>query len=188
MRDAAGSAPLAENRLIRRLIVIVTDLDLDRDDFVIFGSAPLLAHGLRRRIHDVDVVARGDTWRRVRERGAPARGDINGAPMASFWGGRIQFSSGWISDVWPTDTIIDNAETIEGLPYARLTDVLAYKQTLCRAKDGPDIDAIIEFLRRPGRDIEPAPRLGMTGPVGPSLAAHPRQAVSECENADHGIA
>jgi len=41
---------LSENKLISRLVKIVTELDLDRRDFVIFGSGPLLAHGLRQRI------------------------------------------------------------------------------------------------------------------------------------------
>ncbi len=182
-------AVLAENRLIQRLVTIVTDLSLDRADFVIFGSAPLLAHGLRRRIHDVDVVARGDTWRRVRECGIPTRGNINGAPIASFWDGRIQFSSGWISDIWSTDTIINNAELIEGLPFARLTDVLAYKQTLCRDKDAPDIDAIIELLHRRGRDIAPALRLGVRAPVDPSPAADPCPGSARIrDRTDHRIA
>ncbi len=61
MHEAARSAALSEDRLIRRLIKLVTELDLDRRDFVIFGSGPLLAHGLRRCIRDLDVVARGTT-------------------------------------------------------------------------------------------------------------------------------
>jgi hypothetical protein len=163
MRDKTGSGALAENPLLRRLLVLVEDLGLNRDDFVIFGSAPLLAHGLRPRIRDLDVVARGETWQRALERGVPIRGYLNDAPMASFWGGRIEFSRGWISDSWHADTIIDNAETIEGLPYARLTDVLTYKQTLRRHKDIRDIDAIIAFLRRQGNDVAPALRPRTTG-------------------------
>ena len=59
---AAHVTALSENKLIRRLIKIVAELDLDHRDFVIFGSGPLLAHGLRRRIGDLDVVARGPAW------------------------------------------------------------------------------------------------------------------------------
>src|SRR5882757_6211449 len=60
---------LSENKLIGRLVKIVTELDLDRRDFVVFGSGPLLAHGLRQRISDLDVVARGSVWQRVSEYG-----------------------------------------------------------------------------------------------------------------------
>jgi hypothetical protein len=59
MHQTGHSAALSEDRLIRRLVKLATELDLDQSDFVIFGSGPLLAHGLRRRIRDLDVVARG---------------------------------------------------------------------------------------------------------------------------------
>jgi hypothetical protein len=132
-----------EDRLIRRLIVLVTELDLDRRDFVIFGSGPLLAHGLRLHIRDLDVVARGAVWRSAWQNGLPAAGTINGEPMATFWGGRIQFSPGWISEDWDADDLIDRAEMIQGLPFAQLADVLTYKQDLCRPKDRSDIDALV---------------------------------------------
>ena len=139
---ATHVAALPENKLITRLVKIVTELDLDRRDFVIFGSGPLLAHGLRQRISDLDVVARGPAWQRVSEYGCQGTGSLNGAPMALFWGGRIQFSGGWISDDWDTDELIDRAEVIDGLRFARLTDILAYKQMLLRPKDLPDIAAV----------------------------------------------
>lgn len=151
MDTAAHYAALSQDRLIRRLVKLVTDLDLDRHDFVIFGSGPLLAHGLRQSIRDLDVVVRGTAWDRVSRHGSPARGSINGATMALFWGGLIQFSQGWVSDDWDADDLIDRAEIINGLPFAQLTDVLAYKRTLLRPKDRPDIAALLHTLRQPGR-------------------------------------
>ena len=143
MNEVSCAVPLLENELIRRLVKIANELDLDRQEFVIFGSGPLLAHGMRRRIRDLDVVARGESWRRVSRFGAPAIGALNGAPTALFWGGRIQFSGGWISDDWKADILIDRADIIDGLRFARLADVLRYKQTLNRPKDRSDIDALL---------------------------------------------
>ena len=159
MRETVPVAPLSQDRLIRRLIKLVADLDLDRSDFVIFGSGPLLAHGLRQRVGDLDVVARGRTWHRVAEYGLREAGAISGAPMALFWGGRIQFSPGWISQDWDTDDLIDRAELIQidraeplqWLPFAQLTDVLAYKQKLDRPKDRPDINALLDLLPEASR-------------------------------------
>ena len=142
MHKPAPSPAWSQSSLIRRLARLVTELDLDSRDFVIFGSGPLLAHGLRYDIHDLDIVARGPAWRRVADHGCPGTGSINGAPMALFWGGLIQFSQGWISADWNADDLIDRAETIQGWPFARLTDVLAYKQVLVRPKDYPDIAAL----------------------------------------------
>jgi hypothetical protein len=159
MRETMPAAALSDDRLIRRLIMLVTELDLDRSDFVIFGSGPMLAHGLRPNVRDLDVVARGDTWRRVSERGIPDAGAISGAPMVLFWGGLIQFSPEWISQDWDTDDLITRSELIQiggteliqELPFAQLTDVLAYKQKLGRPKDRPDIDALLDLLRQPSR-------------------------------------
>ncbi len=150
MHTPAPFPALSESGLIRRLAMLVTELDLDSRDFVIFGSGPLLAHGLRYDIHDLDIVARGPAWRRVAGHGCPGTGSINGAPMALFWDGLIQFSQGWISADWHADDLIDWAETIRGWPFARLTDVLAYKQALLRPKDYPDIAVLHQTLRHGG--------------------------------------
>lgn len=134
--------------LIRRL----TQLDLDRDNFVIFGSGPLFAHGIRRKIHDLDVVARGSAWRRVCEQGVSSAGKISGAPAMHFGGDQIQFFREWISTDWNSDDLIDRAEIIEGLRFARLADVLAYKRMLMRSKDIMDIHAIAKLIYgRPSR-------------------------------------
>jgi hypothetical protein len=151
MHEAVCSPTLSEDRLIRRLLTLVTQLELDHRDFVIFGSGPLLAHGLRHHIRDLDIVARGATWQRVSQRGCPGAGSINGAPMALFWDGLIQFSRGWVSDDWDADDLIDQAEIIQGLPFARLTDVLAYKQTLLRPHAHRDIAVLNHVLHHTGR-------------------------------------
>jgi hypothetical protein len=142
MTDVANHVDVLKNPLIRRLIA----LDLDRDDFVIFGSAPLLAHGLRRSIRDLDIVARGAAWRRASELGVPAIGTISGDPVVSLCGGCIQVSQEWIPKTWSADDLINRAEIIQGLRFARLTDVLAYKQMLMRPKDIADIQALSQIL------------------------------------------
>jgi hypothetical protein len=151
MHEPALFPALSENRLIRRLAMLVTELDLDRRDFVIFGSGPLLAHGLRYGIRDLDIVARGSVWQHVCEYGSPDTGSVNGAPMALFWNGLIQFSQGWISDDWDADDLIDRAEGIQGWPFAQLTDVLAYKQMLLRRKDHLDIAVLHQAMLQPAR-------------------------------------
>jgi hypothetical protein len=151
MQQTVDSVAIAEDKLIRRLIKVITDLELDPGDFVIFGSGPLLVHGLRRSVRDLDVVTRGATWRRVSQRGFPATGAISGTPMALFWGGLIQFSPEWISKEFDTDDLIDRAENIQGLPFAQLTDVLKYKQKLNRPKDRLDIEALLDLLHPTSR-------------------------------------
>jgi hypothetical protein len=142
MNEPNEHVDILKNPLIRCLIAF----DWDRDDFVIFGSAPLLAHGLRRSIRDLDVVARGAAWRRASELGVPAVGTISGDPVVHLCGDRIQVAQEWIAKAWNTDDLIDRAEIIQGLRFARLADVLAYKQMLMRPKDIPDIQALTQLL------------------------------------------
>lgn len=124
-----------DNELIRELAA----LNLDPEEFVIFGSAPLLVHGLRATIRDLDVVARGDVMAWARRTGSPAVGRHSGAQVWQLNGGRLQFSSGWTNSLWSPDELIDNAQLVDGLRFARLADVLRYKQELRRPKDLIDI-------------------------------------------------
>jgi hypothetical protein len=138
-----GLTGVLDNPLIQRLVA----LNLERSDFVIFGSGPLLACGLRKSIRDLDVVARGAAWQRASTIGLSAVGVLTGDPIIHFWGGRIQCSQQWISPGWDSDKLIDKADIIDGLRFAKLADVLTYKQFLLRRKDIRDIRAITNYVR-----------------------------------------
>jgi hypothetical protein len=70
--------------------------------------------------------------------------------MALFCGGLIQFSQGWISEDWDADDLIDRAEIIQGLPFAKLTDVSHTSRSCAGPKDLPDIEGLLDLLRGPG--------------------------------------
>ena len=143
MQRFSGAIHIAEHPLMRRL----SALDLDRDHFVIFGSGPLLVYGLRSKVSDLDIVARGSAWDRAKKLGELTIGPLNRAPMVHFWGGLIEVSRGWVPDEWDADKLIDEANVIEGFRFATLPNVLRYKRSLKRAKDIPDIVAIEAYLR-----------------------------------------
>ena len=69
-------------------------------------------------------------------------GPLNGAPMIHFWGGLIEVSHGWVPGEWDINELIDSADIVEGFRFAKLADVLLYKQSLMREKDALDIVAI----------------------------------------------
>ena len=142
MLDPTSGPELHTHPLIHDLLALVDELGLDLDDMVIFGSGPLLAKGIRSDVGDLDIVARDRTWKVVELHGDPVIGEINGARMFEFCAGRIQFSAGWVSPAWHASDLIARAEIIEGLPFACLEDVLAYKEQLHRPKDQPDIASL----------------------------------------------
>ena len=107
-------------------------LELPTADYAIFGSGPLAVRGLIEEVHDLDVVARGTAWEQAKGLGE-VRIAPEGDPVVWLEEGSIEVFGGWLG--WDIDMLIDNAEIIDGLPFARLEDVLAFKLSLGRPKD-----------------------------------------------------
>ncbi len=127
---------------LERVVHVLEELSLERDDFVIFGSGPLLAHGIRADIADLDIVARGPAWQRARELG----GSRNLVRIL-VGGIEIEIGAQWYSPLrWTADELIDNAEIFSGYRFARLEYVREYKWALHRKKDLLDIALIDAYL------------------------------------------
>jgi|SRR3712207_5186704 len=127
-----------------RLLDKLRALDLPRGDHAVFGSGPLAAHGLIGEVRDLDVVARGAAWERAKGLGL-VRTAPEGDPVVRLEGGAFEIYGGWRG--WDLDALIDNAEIVDGLPFARLEDVLAFKHSLGRPKDIAHVRLMEEHLR-----------------------------------------
>lgn len=127
-----------EHPLFRRL----DQLDLDRDHFAIFGSAPLYARKMIPSIGDLDIVARGPAWQRARRIGKPVFTPPRGIPIIQFWEGKIEVFSEWLPRYWETDFLIDQSEWLGGFRFVRLECVLTYKFVLQRPKDLVHLDQV----------------------------------------------
>jgi hypothetical protein len=68
-----------------------------------------------------------------------------GDPVVWLEGGAIEIFGGWLG--WDIDALIDNSEIIDGLPFVRLEDVLAFKLSLGRPKDVAHARLIEGYLR-----------------------------------------
>ena len=112
-------------------------LRLPASEYAIFGSGPLVAHGLLGKVRYIDLVARGAAWRRAAELGLTQLG-TEGDPVVRLEGGRIEVFGGWMG--WDIVALIDGAQRIDGLPFARLEDVLAWKRAY--APQGPGTRAV----------------------------------------------
>ena len=127
----------------RTLCQKVAALRLPAGDYAVFGSGPILAHGLVRSVNDVDVLARGAAWETARGLGAVVDGEM-GDPVVRLGGGEVEIFGGWLG--MDADGIIDGAETVWGLPFARLEDVLQFKRLLARPKDREHARLIKSYL------------------------------------------
>jgi hypothetical protein len=138
---------LSEHRLFR----LLGELALPAEDFVVTGSGPLLAHGLKPSIHDLDLVARGKAWELAAGR-APVERSRSGLGLRIvLYRGAVEVFDHWVGDLGDVDEIIDGAESIEGVRFMSLQDTLRWKRGLGRAKDLADVRLIERYLSVPAR-------------------------------------
>jgi hypothetical protein len=109
---------------------------------VIAGSGPLLAHGLRNAIGDLDLVARGAAWKIVLGLADPVIAPSGCGRLVSLFQGDIEVFDRWLPGTRDPDTMIDGAQWIQGIPFCSLSEVLAWKEILNREKDQEDIRLI----------------------------------------------
>lgn len=133
--------------LIRLVWKLILEEQFEPADFVLAGSARLLITGHRKRLSDIDIIARGDTWQRTLDlvragHGYFERTKVSGAMVARLCGGRIEVCDHWFMPGSKTDRLIDEADVHEGLRYFTLREVAAYKRVLDRPKDRADLRAI----------------------------------------------
>jgi hypothetical protein len=113
----------------------------DLAHYVIFGSGPLLAHGLRTDLGDLDIVARGPVWDRVTALGAVRPAPSGHGSVVFLAGGALEIADRWLPG-WDTDDLIGEAQIIDALPFAPLSAVRTSKRCTGRAKDLRDLDLI----------------------------------------------
>jgi hypothetical protein len=119
----------------------VSVLGLPANDYVLFGSLPLLTHGLIDSVNDIDILARGSAWEQAQ---TFAKAEL--APMGEW---RVSLEDIEIYNAWlgmDVDALINRAMFVNGLPYADLGDVLEFKQKLNRPKDAEHIRRIKNYL------------------------------------------
>lgn len=128
--------------------------DFNPDDFVIAGSARLIAHGIARPFTDLDLLARpgSKTWQRALELAFEHASEYEhmplktstytGAKIALLYGGAIEVCETWVLPGSSTEEMLDEAEQIDGLNYLPIREVVAYKLTMNRKKDFADLAAI----------------------------------------------
>jgi hypothetical protein len=126
-----------------QLFRLLSELELDRDHFAIFGSAPMFIRGIIPEIGDLDIVARGPAWDRACQLGIPTFSQSGTDPVVHFWGGKIEVFRVWeIPYLLTTDILIDHAEWFAGFRFVRLEYVLTYKWYLDRPKDKTHLDML----------------------------------------------
>ena len=121
--------------------VKLAKLELVKEDYLLFGSVPMLIYELIEGVNDIDILARGQAWEQ-----ALKIGTLNNAPKGDeviAISNDIDIYNGWMGE--SVDALFERATMVEGFKVASLEDVLAYKLELNRDKDQP-IEVVIPVV------------------------------------------
>ena len=129
------------------LIQKFLSLGLPKEDYAIFGSGPLYAYGIIKNPRDLDVVARGEAWKKALKLGKPQKLPF-GNKAINFFDGKIEIINAWAPGKWDIDELIDTADIIEGIRFVNLKTVLKWKKRMARPKDLKHIKIIEEYLNQ----------------------------------------
>lgn len=116
---------------------------LPAGDYAVFGSGPLLVRGIVDAVTDLDVLCRGQAWLTARAIATSERTEEGVTVLAD---GPISFGTEWGLGDFDVGRLIDEAETIDGLPFVQLEHVIAYKRTAGRPKDLAHLELIDIWL------------------------------------------
>lgn len=134
-------SPLEQN-----LFDLLRSLGLPMGDYAIFGSGPLIMRGIIEATNDLDVISRGRAWERALRVGELVSLP-DGARIVSCFDGSVTIGRNWAYGDFDIDKLIDTAEVIDGLPFARLEHVVHYKEIAARPKDVIHLELLAEYQR-----------------------------------------
>ncbi len=124
----------------------VKALNLPTGQYVVFGSGPLAAHGIRES-RDVDLLITESLYEKLRNNGRE-EGEWSDGGQYLMQNDAEAYNSWNYGNYNPSpEEIIKKAEMIEGIPFAPLVEVLKWKRSYGRPKDLADVKLIEGFLK-----------------------------------------
>lgn len=115
-------------------------MNISKDDFVIYGSAPLVLRGLKEKNNDLDILTTESLWDRLKvEYPENMKGDyieINGVSFTHNPNGFFD----------STDEVIRKADVIDGYHVMNLTETVKWKEKTGKIKHLEDAGRIKSYL------------------------------------------
>ena len=123
----------------------VKSLNLPIGEYVVFGSGPLGAHGIRES-RDIDLLITTKLYEDLKKQGWEEKEWSDGGYY--LFKNDVEADDSWRYGSYSPkpETIIAQARIIEGVPFAPLTEVLKWKKAYGRSKDLADIELIQNYL------------------------------------------
>ena len=135
---------ITENPLIQKLL----SLNLPSEDYAVFGSGPMFAHGIKDLSHDVDIIARGKAWEKALTLGQQQISKIDSILFVDFFGGEVSAFNSWAPGVWSIDDLINSADIIDGIRFVTLENVYKWKKLRNSEKDKEHLELLEDYFRQ----------------------------------------
>jgi flavodoxin len=121
------------------------ELNLQKEKYAIFGSGPIGIRGLRE-IRDLDVIITEDYFNELLNAGG---WELKKEEFCDYLEKNgIELYREWGPGEWDINKLIQEAETIDGLPFVKLEEVLKWKKLRGRDKDEKDIELIENYFKK----------------------------------------
>ena len=113
-----------QERKFDQLLLKLETYNLDKNDFAIFGSAPLVAKGMLEDVNDLDIIVRPSAWKAY----------FKSSSVGVFRNEDIEFFDNW--SPFDIDDLIDNQSfEYNGFKFVNIDYVYQYKQSMGRDED-----------------------------------------------------
>jgi len=125
----------------------VKELNLPIGKYALFGSAPLGIRNLKD-CHDVDIIVTEELWNEYKNKSEWELKEMpNEFKDVYLCNGDIELWKNWRPGIWSIESLIKNAELIDGLPFVKLEEVIKWKKMNGREKDLKDVEVAENYIR-----------------------------------------
>lgn len=134
------------------IITKVQSLHFPENSYIVFGSGPLAVVGLREA-QDIDFLVSEELFSQLKNTGWEEldKGGIDRPLVYDCFEAHDNWN---FSSYSPTlEKLLSSAFVIEGIPFASLEEVRAWKLASGRLKDTADITLIDQFLKNASKEL-----------------------------------
>jgi len=117
-------------------------LNLNAQNYAIFGSGPLAIRKIIPSSNDLDILCRRDVWDTVCQLGKCEYLEEYDVTIVNLPHHEITFGTVWGIGNFNVNMLINTAEIIDGLPFVQLQHVVHYKKIRGSAKDLAHLQAL----------------------------------------------
>ena len=125
-----------------RCMDTLKELNIPKEDFVIYGSAPMVLRGLKEKNNDLDVLVRSSLWEQL---SVKYPNNINGDYIDINGVSFTRTSKNFLGDI---DEAIEKSDVIDGYNILSILETKRWKEKVGGERHLSDAKIIDEYLTK----------------------------------------